>query len=180
MCVCACARMCLRAWVLERVSSECFGEQEICVDRATENGRKQSSLCFFFSLSPSLLPVGQGLNPNVSWNKTDCSFFLRLTGRTKCRLLRTKLSKTPQNRFFPRRSLKNLSESAMFRNRFHLCTKRVFCFQTLVKRLCVFLSFLFHKDLTTYVTFDAKNQILSQFSTKLRYSLCDCLIATVT
>lgn len=61
-----CARMCLRAWVLERVSSECFGEQGICVDRATENGRKQSSLCFFFSLSPSLLPVGQGLNPNVS------------------------------------------------------------------------------------------------------------------
>lgn len=78
VCVRVCARMCLRAWVLECVSSEWFGEQEICVDRATENGRKRSSLCFFFSLSPSLLPVGQGLNPNVSWNKTDCSFFLML------------------------------------------------------------------------------------------------------
>lgn len=48
----------------------CVASEETCVDRAIENERKNLfSLCFFFSLSPSLLPEGQGLIPNVSWNK---------------------------------------------------------------------------------------------------------------
>lgn len=69
MCVCMCVRACVRA------TGEWISAQETCVDRAMENEGQLFSLCFFFSLSPSLLPEGQGLNPNVLQSKSiDCFF----------------------------------------------------------------------------------------------------------
>lgn len=77
--------VCVRECVFWCVSSAWISEQETCVDRVIENERLRVSLCSFFSLSPSLLPEGQGLNPNVSSNELIVSFFLlTMTRRATC------------------------------------------------------------------------------------------------
>lgn len=147
MCVCACARMCLRAWVLERVSSECFGEQEICVDRATENGRKQSFLCFFFSLSPSLLPVGQGLNPNVSWNKTDCSFFYAWQAELSVGCFEPNFQKPRRTVFFLDAHLKTCLNQQCFEIVSIFVPKGFFAFKLWWSGFAFFFLFFFIKTL---------------------------------
>lgn len=179
-CVCVCAHVfaCVGAWACIQWVIRRAGDMRRQSDRERE--KAVISLLLFLSLafSPS---CGTGFESECIVKQNWLFFFFYAwQAELSVGCFKPNFQKNPQNRFFPRRSLKNLSESAMFRNRFQLRTKRVCCVQTLVKRLCVFLSFLFYKDLTTYVTFGAKNHILSQFSTKLRYSLCDCLIATVT
>ncbi len=112
LCMCACVCVC---WC---VSSEWIGEQEMCVDmRVIENERKRLSRGFFFSLSPSLLPEGQSLNPNVSQNKSIV-FFWRLRHRATCRLLCNQTFKnSSEQQFF---KLQIMPESTRFRDPFKL------------------------------------------------------------
>ncbi len=112
LCMCACVCVC---WC---VSSEWIGEQEMCVDmRVIENERKRLSRGFFFSLSPSLLPEGQSLNPNVSQNKSIV-FFWRLRHRATCRLLCNQtFQNSSEQQFF---KLQIMPESTRFRDPFKL------------------------------------------------------------
>lgn len=73
----------------------CMSASEMCVDRATENERGRLSLCFFFSLSPSLLPEGQGFESEcIVKTEIDCFFVLRR--RATCQLLRNQTFKKPR------------------------------------------------------------------------------------
>lgn len=138
VCACVCAHVfaCVGAWACIQWVFRRAGDMRRQSDRERE--KAVVSLLLFLSLafSPS---CGTGFESECIVKQNWLFFFFYAwQAELSVGCFEPNFQKTPQNRFFPRRSLKNLSESAMFRNRFHLRTKRVFCFQTLLKRLCVF------------------------------------------
>lgn len=138
VCACVCAHVfaCVGAWACIQWVFRRAGDMRRQSDRERE--KAVVSLLLFLSLafSPS---CGTGFESECIVKQNWLFFFFYAwQAELSVGCFEPNFQKTPQNRFFPRRSLKNLSESAMFRNRFHLRTKRVFCFQNLVKRLCVF------------------------------------------
>lgn len=181
VCVCVCVRAhvfaCVGAWVCIQWVIRRAGDMRRQSDRERE--KAVVSLLLFLSLafSPS---CGTGFESECIVKQNWLFFFFYAWhAELPVGCFEPNFQKTPQNRFFPRRSLKNLSESAMFRNCFQLRTKQVCCFQTLAKRLCVLFPFFFIKTLQLLSPLTPKTKFC-QFSTKLWYSLCDCLKATVT
>lgn len=71
----------------------CMSVSETCEDRATENERGQFSLCFFFSLSPSLLPEGQGFESECIVKKKKWNWLFFSRRRATCQLLRNQTFK---------------------------------------------------------------------------------------
>ena len=81
-CVCmrACVRACVRVWLgvcTQRVNRWAAGVR----GRRDREPDEPPALCFFLSLSPSLLPEGQSLNPNVKQNQLIVFWFVLTLGR---------------------------------------------------------------------------------------------------
>lgn len=100
VCACVCAHVfaCVGAWACIQWVFRRAGDMRRQSDRERE--KAVVSLLLFLSLafSPS---CGTGFESECIVKQNWLFFFfLRLTGRTKCRLLRTKLSKNPAEPFF--------------------------------------------------------------------------------
>ena len=127
VCVCACVCWC--------VSSEWIGEQEMCVDRVTENERKQFSLCFFFPLSLLLSFLRDRVWIRM-YRKTNwlIVFFNAWDAELPVGCFVTKHSKTLQTSSFSKCSLQILPESMRFWNPFNLKLSDL-AFQVLLRNL---------------------------------------------